>query len=46
MKYQLEMWQGRKRCVVIGQFPTRRRAEIIVGLLDWSASWRPVIVSL
>lgn len=45
MKYRLTMERG-KRSVVIGEFPNMYRVDLIVCLLDWDGSWKPIIVKI
>ena len=45
MKYRLTMKRG-KRMVVIGEFPNLYRVDLIVCLLDWDESWKPIIVEI
>ncbi len=43
MKYRLTMKRGRRE-VVIGEFPNMYRVDLIICLLDWDGSWKPIIV--
>jgi len=45
MKYRLTMKRG-KRAVVIGEFPSLYRVDLIVCLLEWDGSWSPVIENI
>lgn len=45
MKIRLIMKRG-KREVVIGDFPSQYRAEMVFERLEWSYSWKPTYLKI
>ena len=45
MKYRLTMKRG-KKAVVIGEFPSLYRTNLVICLLEWDGSWKRIIENI